>query len=130
MLLVTAMSLKAYTSVCALPGPLELDAEWLPSLGVNAAPMLRLPSALKFNAQLGVTVGTLTVQLAAPLVSVTVPAGDPPPGALTLSANVNVVGWLMRPRVGPTTLIAVLAIFTWCCVPTLLLALKSVFDGV
>jgi hypothetical protein len=64
---------------------------------------------LKVNAQLGVAVGSGTLQLAGPLLSVTVPAGDPAPGASTLSAKVKVIGWLMRLRAGPTTLIAVAA---------------------
>jgi len=66
----------------------------------------------------------------APLLNVTVPLGDPPPGAFTPSAKLKLVGWLMRLRVGPTTLIVVLAALTGCGVPTLLLAPNAELAGV
>jgi hypothetical protein len=48
----------------------------------------------------------------APLLKVTLPVGMPPPGAVTLSAKLKLIGWLMRLLAGPLTLIAVLAAFT------------------
>jgi len=124
------MSLSANTRVCALPAPLELDARKLPSDGAKAALTVRAPRASKLNAQLGVAVGTVTLQLAAPLVSVTVPAGDPAPGALTLSAKLKLVGVLMRLRDGPDTLIDVAAALTWCGTLALTLSAKAVLAAV
>jgi hypothetical protein len=66
----------------------------------------------KLNEQLGVAVGTITWQLLLPLVKVTTPAGIPPPGAVTASAKLKLVGVLIWLRGGPITLSVVAAALT------------------
>ena len=70
------------------------------------------PSVLKLNSQPGVAVGTVTSQLLPSVLSVTTPLGVPPPGASTLSAKLEEVGWLIGLCAGPLTVIVVAAAST------------------